>query len=187
MLFLFCFLVECISFFLFVRWVNKEHFAVWADGEHWSAGWQVAYSLLSELALSHMQRDTHWNTHLCTHSAAALSPNWYPEGFDGERQKDGVWKRKWGSKPPTSWSAFYLQSTEFRFNVEFHWMKNGQNYMNQVSKHELLPEIIVGATVTLPFVKCLHHICSKMCCNLILMIYVVYYMKDKIIWDYYIL
>ncbi len=71
-------------------WVNEDHFAVWADGEHWSACWQVAYSLLSELALSHTQRDTRKNTHLCTHTAAALSPNWYPEGFDGERARDRV-------------------------------------------------------------------------------------------------
>lgn len=74
-------------------WVNEDHFAVWADGEHWSACWQVAYSLLSELALSNTQRDTRKNTHLCTNTAAALSPNWYPEGFDGERVRDGVGER----------------------------------------------------------------------------------------------
>lgn len=40
------------------QWVNEEHFAAWADGEHWSACWQVAYSLLSELALSNAR----WGT-----------------------------------------------------------------------------------------------------------------------------
>lgn len=100
-------------------WVNEDYFAVWADGEHWSACWQVAYSLLSELALSNTQRDTRKNTHLCTNTAAALSPNWYPEGFDGESERWSgrererlVWKRKRTSKTQASWSAIYLKSTE---------------------------------------------------------------------------
>lgn len=53
-------------------WVHEDHSAAWADGEHWSACWQVAYSLLSELALSHKHWDTLKNTHLCTHTLQQL-------------------------------------------------------------------------------------------------------------------
>lgn len=52
------------------QWVNEDHFAVWADGEHWSACWQVAYSLLSELALSHLQWDTQKHTPMHTHRSS---------------------------------------------------------------------------------------------------------------------
>lgn len=83
------------AFYLWVlvcEWrVNEGRFAAWADGEHWSACWQVAYSLLSELTLSHTQwepctKPPHTYIYKHTHTAAALSLNWYPEGFDGERQ-----------------------------------------------------------------------------------------------------
>lgn len=46
-------------------WVNEDRAATWADGEHWSACWQVVYSLLSELAFSHKHQETNST---CAHS-----------------------------------------------------------------------------------------------------------------------
>lgn len=111
---------------------------MWADGEHWSACWQVAYSLLSELALSHMQWDTHTKTHTYAHTQQQL---WALIGTQKglmERGRETGMKEEMNIKnadqlvkylPPKHWRK------ECTFKDEFYWMKNGQNQINEVSKH----------------------------------------------------
>lgn len=126
-------------------WVNEDRFAAWADGEHWSACWQVAYSLLSELALSHTQRDTHTHKNTYAHTLQQL---WALIGTqkglmerDGERKRQ-IWKRKWTSKTKTSWSTIYLQSSEGKnLHLMLNFTGRGKKWNKQTC--ELLCEVLV--------------------------------------------